>query len=193
MPLAFCFPVPPFHNVNLLPSLSPTCALTHLHSQLLPLSPSLLSFIDFFILSMSALLSPSPLVTPTSLFTISSSSSTSSLRLPPSFLLLFFHYSSLSLNSFPSLLPFSSSLPEVLAGGPSLPIYIGINLPHHTATSQLFLFFKRRNPFSHQPQELIKHSYKLSLPPLSILSFFSPSLPQCQMMDGWWEWVPAVM
>lgn len=39
----------------------------------------------------------------------------------------------------------SSSLPEVLATGPSLPVYIGINLPHHTIT--LLSFFQPLQSF----------------------------------------------
>lgn len=72
--------------------------------------------IDFFILSMPALLFlPSPFLTSTSLYP------------PPQ--------DSLPL-SFPLLPSLSFSfLPKVLATGPSLPVYIGINLLHHTATS----------------------------------------------------------
>lgn len=177
-----------FHNVilspSLPPSLPPTFALTRPLSHFAPI----LSFLHWFLhsLNVSPSVSLSPCHSHISLYRL---------------IFFFYIFSSfihllLSTSlpappprpciSFPSLLPSSSPLPEVLAVGPSLPICIGINVPHHKATSQLFLFFNHCNPFNHQPQELIKHSNKISLLPLVPTS-------QCQVMDGWSEWVPAVM
>lgn len=71
----FCF-FPQCHSVSL-----PSPYLCPRPSLLTFATPSPLSFIDFFILSMSALLSPTPLVSPISLYTVLYSSFTASLHL----------------------------------------------------------------------------------------------------------------
>ena len=52
---------------------------------------------------------------------------------------------------------------------------------HFSVVSFFLLFSNHCNPFSYQPEELIKQ------PPRSL------SLSQCQVMDGCYKWVPAVM
>ena len=154
------------------------------------------SSIDFFILSMSTLPSPSPLVTSTSL----------------DINLLFFLNISPSFANPPS--PPRHLHPPHCLTPPSPPhFFLFTRSPCHRAKPAYLLwnkstsshshfpvvsfFFIHCNPFSHHPQELIKHGYKLYpslVSPPAPLFFFPLSLSsQSQMMDGWLEWVPAVM
>lgn len=126
----------------------------------LPFFPS----IDFFILSMSALLSSSPLVAPTSL------------SLSPSLVLIFHVYPSF----IPRLTSASSSLSPPSPSSPlhpsftrspchrAKPAYLHWNKStsshgHFSVVSFFLFFFNHCNPFSYQPEELIKQPPPLSL------------------------------